>query len=74
MLSLYDSSLVVYVKLKDLCILILYSAILLSSFIGSNYFSVETLGFSIHGIMSCANSGSFIFPFSLCVLSLFSRV
>ena len=59
--SLSDSSLLVYWKLIDFCILILYFAALLNSFLISNSLLEETLMFSIHGIMSSVNNVSFTY-------------
>ena len=60
MLSHSDSSLLVYRKAGDLCILILYPATLPNSCISSNSFGVETSGFSIYSIMLLANHDSFL--------------
>ena len=60
-----DSSLLVYRKATDFCILILYPANFLNLFIRSNRFLVETLGFYIYSIMLSAKSDSLIFSFPI---------
>ena len=60
-LSLYDSSLLVHRKATGFCILIIYPATLVNSWISSNRVLVETLGFSIYSIMSSVNITVYIF-------------
>ena len=71
-LSLSDSSLLVYRKATDFCILILCPVTLLNSFIGSNSFWVETLGY-LYKVSCHLQIGTVLFlPFQFeCLLFLF---
>ena len=75
LISISHLTLLVYKTARDFCVLIWHPASLPNSLMSSSSFLVATLEFSMHSIMSSANSDSFMsFPIWIHFIYFFSSL
>ena len=66
LISFSEYLLLVYKNTTDFYTFLLY--LTNAEFISSNFFNVDSLGFSMYKIMTSANTDSFLSSFSVCLL------